>query len=120
MTTPQLIDTPYASLTELGSEDGPVIVRKQLRQAYGYDDVAIVPGVTTINTDQTDIGLEIGSVRLDVPIIASAMDAVSDPSFAIRYGQLGGLAVLNMEGIQFRYDDADAVLAEIAASNKED
>jgi IMP dehydrogenase len=93
---------------------------KQLRRAFGYDDVAIVPGTATINPDQTDVSLEIGPIKLEVPILASAMDAVSDPGFALRYGKHGGLAVMNMEGVQFRYEDADSILEEIASSTKED
>lgn len=93
--------------------------RKQMRQAYGFDDVAIVPGVLTINPELTDVGVEIAGQTLDIPILASAMDAVVDPQFAIRVGQQGGLAVLNLEGLQCRFENPDDVFAEVAASDTE-
>jgi len=64
---------------------------KQLRQAYGFDDVAIVPGDVTINPDQTNIDFKIEGFTLSIPIIASAMDAVTDVNFAILMSQLGGI-----------------------------
>jgi len=87
---------------------------KQLRRSYGFDEVAIVPGDVTINPDQTNVELKIGNFTFDIPIVASAMDAVTDVEFVIRMGKLGGLAVLNLDGIQARYEDPAAVLAEIA------
>jgi len=87
---------------------------KELRPAYGFDEVAIVPGEVTVNPDQTNIGFELGNVTLGIPVLASAMDGVVDPDFAIALGGLGGLAVLNLEGVQARYEDAKSVLAEIA------
>jgi IMP dehydrogenase len=87
-----------------------------LRQAYGFDEVAIVPGDVTINPDQTDVGFKIGSHSFDIPIIASAMDAVTNPSFAVAMSKAGGLAVMNLEGVQTRYDDPAEVLAQIAAT----
>ena len=92
---------------------------KEIRHAYGYEDVAIVPGDVTINPDQTNTDLEIGPLRLSVPIIASAMDAVVSPEFAIRMSQAGGLGVLNMEGIYCRYEDAEAILSQIAETPAE-
>lgn len=87
---------------------------KQLRRSYGFDEVAIVPGDITTNPDQTNIELKIESFTFSIPIIASAMDAVTDVNFAALMSQLGGLAVLNLEGIQTRYDNPEEVLAEIA------
>lgn len=87
---------------------------KNLRTTYGFDDIALVPGDITINPDQTDIELAIDRLNLPIPILASAMDGVVDVSFAIALGKLGGLAVLNLEGLQSRYEDPGAVLAEIA------
>ncbi len=87
---------------------------KTLRQTYGFDDVALVPGDITINPDQTDISFAIDKLNLSIPILASAMDGVVDVRFAIAMGKLGGLAVLNMEGVQARYDDPDSVLDKIA------
>ena len=91
----------------------PTMHGKQLRQAYGFDDVAIVPGQVTINPEQTDVSLRIGDIHLAVPILAAAMDGVVDPRFAITFGKYGGLAVMNLEGLQTRYDNPDGVLAEI-------
>lgn len=92
---------------------------KKLRPAYGFDEVAIVPGDFTINPDQTDTTLRIGDLALPIPVLAAAMDGVVDPSFAIAFSKLGGLAVLNLEGLQTRYEDADAVLEEIAHAPQE-
>jgi IMP dehydrogenase len=93
---------------------------KELRRAYGFDEVAIVPGEVTINPDQTDINFKIDGFTFPVPILASAMDAVTDVDFAIRYGKLGGLAVLNLDGVQTRYDNPAEILEQIArASNSE-
>ncbi|MFP3975868.1 MAG: GuaB3 family IMP dehydrogenase-related protein [Chloroflexota bacterium] len=91
--------------------------QKTMRNALGFEDVALVPGDITVNPDQTEIGLDIGGVHLPVPILASAMDAVVDANFAIAMSKLGGLAVLNLEGIQTRYEDADEILAQIASSS---
>ena len=87
---------------------------KQLRRAYGFDEVAIVPGDITVNPDQTDIDLKIDRFTFPVPIVASAMDAVTDVSFAVLMSKLGGLAVLNLDGIQARYENPREILAEIA------
>lgn len=87
---------------------------KEMERAYGFDEVALVPGDITINPDQTDIAFAVGSHTFEFPIIASAMDAVVSPSSAVAYGKLGGLAVLNLEGVQTRYEDADAILEKIA------
>jgi len=87
---------------------------KQLRRSYGFDEVAIVPGDITTNPDQANIDFKIENFTFSIPIIASAMDAVTDVKFATLMNQLGGLAVLNLEGIQARYDDAQEILAEIA------
>ncbi len=87
---------------------------KQLRRAYGFDEVAIVPGDITVNPDQTNIDLQIDNIAFTIPILAAAMDAVTDVNFAIAMSKLGGLAVLNLEGIQTRYDNPNEILAEIA------
>jgi IMP dehydrogenase len=88
---------------------------KELRHTYGFDEVALVPGDATVNPDQVNIDLKIGPFTFPIPIVASAMDAVVDPKFAIAMHKLGGLAVLNLEGVQTRYEDAAAILEEIAS-----
>ncbi|MSQ21899.1 MAG: GuaB3 family IMP dehydrogenase-related protein [Dehalococcoidia bacterium] len=92
---------------------------KEVRHAYGFEDVAIVPGDVTINPDQTDINLEIGHLRFTIPVLASAMDAVVSPSFAVRISQLGGLGVLNLEGVYSRYDDPQEAIDRISQSPPE-
>jgi len=87
---------------------------KQLRRSYGFDEVAIVPGDVTTNPDQTNIDFKVENFTFSIPIIASAMDAVTDVNFAILMSKLGGLAVLNLEGVQTRYDNPEEVLTEIA------
>ena len=87
---------------------------KQLRRSYGFDEVAIVPGDITINPDQTNIDFKVENFTFSIPIIASAMDAVTDVNFATLLSRLGGLAVLNLEGIQTRYDNPQEMLTEIA------
>ena len=77
-----------------------------------------MPGPVTINPDLTDVRLELGRHIFNLPILAAAMDAVVNPQFAIEYGRHGGLAVLNLEGLQCRFDDPDAVLAEVAAADQ--
>ena len=89
---------------------------KQMRRAYGFDDVAIVPGDSTINPAMTEISFRIDQLEFELPIMAAAMDAVVDPKFAATFSKLGGLAVLNLEGVQTRYDNPDGILEEIAAA----
>jgi IMP dehydrogenase len=91
----------------------------RLRPAYGFDDVALVPGALTIDPDDIDISWGVGHHRFRLPVLASAMDGVVDPRFAVALGHLGGLAVLNLEGLQTRYDDPDEPLAAIAAAAPE-
>jgi len=87
---------------------------KQLRRAYGFDEVAIVPGDITINPDQANIDFKIGDFVFSIPIIASAMDAVTDVNSAVLMSKMGGFAVLHLEGVQTRYDNPQKVLSEIA------
>jgi len=89
---------------------------KQMRAGYGFDEVAIVPGDVTVNPEQVNIELTVGPLTLPLPILASAMDAVVDPQFAAKLSKFGGLAVLNLEGVQTRYDNPDEILAEIAST----
>ncbi len=86
---------------------------KELRRTYGFDEVAIVPGDVTVNPDQTNVELTIGEITLTVPIIASAMDAVTDVNTAIQMSKMGNLAVLHLEGVQTKYDKPQEILNEI-------
>jgi len=92
---------------------------RRLKPAYGFDDIAIIPGVETLHPDDVDLSWELGGHRFAIPFIASAMDGVVDVPFAIALGKLGGLAVLNLEGLQTRYEHPDEPLAEIAAAARE-
>jgi IMP dehydrogenase len=92
---------------------------RRLKPAYGFDDVAIVPGVETLHPDDVDLSWELGGHRFAIPFIASAMDGVVDVPFAVALGKLGGLAVLNLEGLQTRYEHPEELLAEIAAAPRE-
>jgi len=87
---------------------------KEMERTYGFDEVSLVPGDITVNPDQTDTQFTIGDFQFSTPILASAMDAVVDPAFAIEFGRLGGLAVLNLEGVQTRYQNPEEVLQQIA------
>src|ERR671929_114576 len=81
---------------------------KKGRRAYGFDDIAIVPSRRTRDPDDVDISWNLGPYRFELPLLASAMDGVVSPATARIIGKLGGLAVLNLEGIWTRYEDADA------------
>jgi IMP dehydrogenase len=93
---------------------------KELKPAYGFDDVAIAPGDITINPEMADLSTNFDGIKLKVPFIASAMDAVVDPKFAIAMTKAGGMAVMNMDGLHTRYEDTTAVYEEIAASPREE
>ncbi|MBI4260515.1 MAG: GuaB3 family IMP dehydrogenase-related protein [Actinobacteria bacterium] len=88
---------------------------KTARRAYGFDEVAIVPSRRTRDPDDVDISWEIDAYRFELPMMASAMDGVVSPATAVEVGRLGGLAVLNLEGLQTRYEDPDPVFEEIAS-----
>ncbi|OGS18483.1 MAG: inosine 5-monophosphate dehydrogenase [Elusimicrobia bacterium RIFOXYA2_FULL_50_26] len=93
---------------------------REARRAYGFDEVAIVPGNVTVNPDEVDISMNIGAKKLEIPFLASAMDGVVDVKFAIAMGKLGGLAVLNLDGIQTRYENPGEILSKIAAASSEE
>src|ERR671916_889743 len=92
---------------------------KKARRAYGFDDIAIVPSRRTRDPDEVDISWKLGDYRFELPLMASAMDGVVSPETAGILGKLGGLAVLNLEGIWTRYEDADEQLERIAQQPKE-
>src|SRR5207245_7904760 len=92
---------------------------KRARRAYGFDEVALVPGRVTINPQEVDSGVELGSLRLAVPILAAAMDGVVDVRFAVEMGRLGGMAVVNLDGLQTRQAAPTSLLEEIAEAPRE-
>jgi len=89
-------------------------IGKAGRRAYGFDDIAIVPSRRTRDPEDVDISWEIDAYRFELPLMASAMDGVVSPRTAIEIGRLGGVGVLNLEGLWTRYEDPDPLLAEIA------
>ena len=92
---------------------------KPLRRAYGFDDVSLVPGDVTINPDQVDTTWTLGQYSFTIPFLAAAMDGVVDPHFAGEMHKAGGLAVMNLEGVQCRYADPDAMLEQIAKAPRD-
>jgi IMP dehydrogenase len=93
---------------------------RKARVTYGFDDIALVPGDITINPNEVDTSFQLGPHRIRVPILASAMDGVVDVRFAIDMGKLGGVAVLNLEGVQTRYKNPEEVLGKIVNASKEE
>jgi IMP dehydrogenase len=93
---------------------------KKARRAYGLDDIAIVPSRRTRDPDDVDITWTLGPYRFELPLLASAMDGVVSPDTAGIIGGLGGLAVLNLEGIWTRYEDAEAQLEHIASLDRDE
>jgi IMP dehydrogenase len=90
-------------------------IGKAARRAYGFDEVAIVPSRRTRDPDDVDITWEIDAFTFSLPMMASAMDAGVSPATAVEIGRLGGVAVLNLEGLQTRYEDPDPIFEEIAS-----
>jgi IMP dehydrogenase len=87
---------------------------KTARRTYGLDEIALAPSIITVNPDDVDITVEIAGKKLELPIIASAMDSVVSPKTAALMSKLGGLGVLNLQGVWTRYDDAEPVLEKIS------
>src|SRR3989339_802272 len=93
---------------------------KKARRVYGFDEISLVPSIVTVNPDDTDVSVEIGGRKLEVPILASAMDGVVSPKIAALMSQLGGLGVLNLNGVWTRYEDAEKVLQQISSVSKDE
>lgn len=93
---------------------------KRGRRAYGFDDIAIVPSRRTRDPEDVDISWQLAGLKFDLPMLASAMDGVVDVRTAVALGRLGGAGVLNLEGLQTRYENPDEVLERIAAFSKEE
>ncbi len=93
---------------------------RMARRAYGIDEIALVPGHGTLDPQLTDTYWEIGGIEREIPILASAMDSVVDVAAAIRLSELGAIGVLNLQGVQTRYADPEALLAEIASVSRDE
>ncbi len=94
-------------------------IGRRARRCYGFDEIALVPGTTTLNPTEVDTMWGLDGLKFRVPIIASAMDGVVDVRFAIEMGRLGGLAVLNLDGVQARYDDPGEAISQIIQGDVE-
>ena len=92
------------------------VVGTRLRRAYGFEEVALVPGEVTIDPAEVELGVEIGGRRLAIPFMAAAMDAVSDVEVALRMTQAGGLAFVNLEGLYARYEDASPIIERVVSA----
>lgn len=95
-------------------------MNRRARRCYGFDEVALVPGMSTINPAEVDPTWEFAGQRYKVPILAAAMDGVVDVKFAVAMGRLGGIAVLNLDGVQTRYENPDRVLEAIAKATPQE
>ena len=95
-------------------------IGRRARRCYGFDEVALVPGNVTVNPNEVDTTFSIGKYKFSVPILAASMDGVVDVKFAIAMGKLGGIAVLNLDGIQTRYDNPDKILEQISQATPEE
>src|SRR5207247_310926 len=93
---------------------------RKARAAYGFDDIALVPGTLTVNPNEVDVSWELCGHQYGIPIIAAAMDGVVGPKLAIEMGRLGGLAVLNLEGVFSRYANPEDVLDRIVSASQEE
>ena len=93
---------------------------KELVRSYGFDEVAIMPGEVTINPDMTSTTMTLGGQVFDAPVLASAMDGAVSPKFAVAMHEMGGLGVLNAEGLYSRYEDPYSVLEEIISMSQEE
>jgi IMP dehydrogenase len=87
---------------------------KRGRTAYGFDDIAIVPSRRTRDPEEVSVAWQIDAYRFEIPVLAAPMDSVVSPATAVEIGRLGGLGVLNLEGLWTRYEDPEPLLAEIA------
>jgi IMP dehydrogenase len=93
-------------------------IERRARRCYGFDEIALVPGDRTINPAEVDISFEISNKKFSIPILAAAMDGVVDVKFSVEMSKLGGIAVLNLDGVQTRYENPDIVLKKIAQASK--
>ena len=109
-TLPAPTGTPLASRRMFRSK------ADRIRPTYGFEDVSLAPGTSTVEPNDVDLGQVFAGIPLGIPVLAAAMDAVVDARFAGELARLGGLAVLNLEGVQTRYEDAPAILERIATA----
>ena len=92
---------------------------RKARRCYGFDEIALVPGEISIDPNDVNVSWTMGDMKIEVPILAAAMDGLVDTKFAIEMGKLGGLAVLNLDGVQTRYEDPGIVIDELISASAE-
>src|SRR5512134_3242450 len=92
---------------------------KRGREAYAFDDIAVVPSRRTRDPEEVSVAWQIDAYRFELPIVAAPMDSVMSPATAIALGRLGGLGVLDLEGLWTRYEDPEPLLEEIASLDEE-
>jgi IMP dehydrogenase len=90
---------------------------ERLRRAYGFDEVALVPGAVTIDPAEVELSVKVGGLRLEIPFMAAAMDAVADAEFAVRMSRHGGVAFINLEGLYTRYEDTAPIIDQVVAAD---
>jgi len=95
-------------------------IGRRARRCFGFDEVALVPGMLTVNPNEVDISWSLAGKKVKLPILAAAMDGVVDVNFAVKMGKAGGIAVLNLDGLQTRYENPSKVLDQIANATPED
>jgi IMP dehydrogenase len=108
-----VIEQPTAPRPVSATAD-PVLGR--LRRAYGFDEVALVPGAVTVDPAEVELSVEVGGRRLEIPFIAAAMDAVVDVDVAVGMSRHGGLAFINLEGLYTRYEDPSPIIEAVGAA----
>jgi IMP dehydrogenase len=108
------------TISRVESSSGEIFIGrgKKTRRAYGFDEIALVPGSLTLDFELCDVSVTIGRHRLAIPLLASAMDGVVDVKMAGVLGSMGGLAVLNLQGVQTRYENPVSVLGQISRCEK--
>lgn len=95
-------------------------INRRARRCYGFDEIALVPGDKTVNPNEVNTSFELDGKKFSVPILAAAMDGVVDVNFAVEMSKLGGIAVLNLDGIQSRYENPNVVLEKIAHASPQE
>lgn len=95
-------------------------IGRKVRRAYGFDEIALVPSLATIDPDEISTQTHIAGIKMDIPILASAMDSVVDPNTASLMSKYGGIGVLNLQGVQTRYENADEILGKIAKATRDE
>jgi IMP dehydrogenase len=95
-------------------------IGKRARRCYGFDEISLVPGTQTVNPNEVDASFEIAGKKFKIPILAAAMDGVVDVKFAVEMSNIGGIAVLNLDGVQTRYENPKLVLEKISQASSDE